>query len=430
MKNNKIEFFSVVKADLKFYVLVFLILLISDDTYLFGTSTIAGLFSLKFIFIALFPFFLLLRKSAKVHKSDTTSKFYIAIIIIGLLILSSLFNSANLISGSLVVCFLVVSGCLFTSRFSLSRFSTTFSNIILLITLYSVIIYLLYQFIRIPSKQVENIGSSILTSCYGCIFLTPNGIIYRNAAIFREAGMLAIFISLAFLFDVLINNKINFFRIIIYTAGILTSYSTTGFIVFGLIFIVLLQKENRKGVRFIYFIAVLISIFLMVREENLIASVFGKLDQGLDNASTLSRVASTIVPLYIINDHPLFGCGLDNYVTHFYSYGASELHVFFADGSPSANTIMSSMAIWGIWMGIFFIIALWKFSKLITPKNSMRILVFFIFILLFSSQIRYLSMVTYILLFYGFSGKVILSRHLYFQNNFKTKSLLVSNELK
>jgi len=384
------------------YFFLFLLMLVSDDSFWFGTNDNNLFVQIKFMFLGLLPFLLLLNKKSK--KIGYLDGAVVLALIVVLVFVSSLINSSKLINGSTVVCFLLVAGCLIVRRFPLNIFFHCFSNIIVLLSLYSIIIYLFVQMGLIHLTPVDNIGGSIVYAANGCAFLTPNGVLYRNAAIFREPGMFIIYVCLAFLFDVCTSRKLNIYRVVIYGLAIITSYSTAGFLLFGLI--LFLQFYNagnlRKGMLFLIPIIAFVTFIYLYKDVYL--DVFGKLIDGTDNGSTRSRWASTIIPLYIIPDYILFGCGLDEYVKLFDKLSMQIFHTD-ASGSPSSNTILSSMAIWGVWMGAFFIASIWSFSKKMSRNRFSTLLVFIIIVLLYSNEVRYLSIYTYIIAFYGLSKR-------------------------
>ena len=400
MKNNVNNLMTAFKVNKFLYMLVFLMMLVSDDSFWFGVSEIESLVFVKFAFIAALPILLYSYKSKFFFIGNNG---VVAVVFVSfLLMLSSFVNSFKLFSGTTLAVFLLIAGFLFVRKFPFQLFGKTFSDVTLVIIGYSLLIYLVIVTNVISPSSITNVGGYEYRTFGGCLY-TFNGVFYRNSAIFREAGMFMIFINMAFLFDILIMQSIPTIKIMFYGIGILTTFSTGGIFTFFTLLLLYVLKGRKSKNTGLVVIAAVVAIYIAIGSEDFMDTIFGKLESGLDNGSTLNRWATMVIPLYIMNN-PIFGCGFDNYADMFRMHSQKAIG-FFVDESGSTNTIMSSGAIWGIWMSVFWIVTLWLFSKRFVEKNNTyAILIFVALFMMFSNEVRYFSAFSYIIAFYGIGG--------------------------
>lgn len=406
-KNKFCSFYAEIKQNFSTFVIILLMLLISDDSYWFGTSGISTLTNICFVFVALLPIYLYFFY----HKRNSFQKGNYVVIGTFVFILFNLsgFLNGKFIGGSTVASFLAISGCIVADRLKFADFVKSFTNVVILYTLYSLTIYLLVLIGLLSSYVIENVGGSIVNTSCGCIFFFKEFFI-RNSCIFREPGMFMIFLNMSFLLDVVFSNKISYVRIVIYTLGVLSTFSTGGIIAFVLIyFIFFLKSKGGLNKVFIGGIAC-IAIYYLLDSDEFIDLVFGKLSEGTENDSTLNRWATTIVPIQIALDNPLYGCGFENYRDLFIKMSFQTIGIRIEEAGAT-NTITSSSAIWGIWIGIFWVLALWKFSKKIAFSWFSKILIFIVLVILFSNELRFFSAISYILAFYGLGNAKLIKKN-------------------
>lgn len=371
-------------------------MLVSDDSFWFGSSGISILETAKFGFIAISPFIIYLYKRKGITDSTTTM---IVVLLCTFTFLSGVLNSGKVVSGSTLVLFLVLSAWMFAARVPYQRFTTCFSDIVLFLTIYSTGIYLLIVIGIINPQYIENvIGYNFAT--FGGMLYTFNGTIYRSSAFFREAGMWMIYINTSFLFDILSHRKLSIIRITLYLLGIVSSFSTGGIITFASLMLLYIFRTGNNRAFIAGVILAIAAVYLLFGYEDYMETVFGKLEEGTDNASTMNRYATMIVPFFIMLEHPLIGCGFENYSDIFFETARNTAHLMVFE-SASTNTIMSAGAIWGVWMAAFWLITLFIFSKKQTSSSIQTILIFVSLLMMFSNEVRFFSQLSYIIVFYG-----------------------------
>ena len=407
MANEIVSYINRLRQNNHLYIIVFFMMLVSDDSFLFGASEINTLTNVKFSFIAVMPL-LVYFFSSKVRLMGGRETM-VAFLICLLLMISSLVNSLKLFGGSIIAVLLVLSGFMFVKKIQFNRFCQCFSDIVTFIIAYSLIIFIVIQGGLVSPSSISNIGGHEFRTLGGCLY-SFNGTFYRNSAFFREAGMFMIYINMALLFDILTKDNISEKKIAFYGLGVLSTFSTGGIIAYLILLALYVMKESKSSNKVIVLVFTVIAVYFAIGYEDLMDTFFGKLQDGLDNRSTLNRYATMVVPFYIMMNNPLFGCGFENYADMFRQHSSTALG-FFVNESGSTNTIMSSGAIWGVWMTFFWVVSLWLFSRKYGKKVFVQsVMIFLVLFVLFSNEVRYFSVFSYIIAFYGIQSHYSLTR--------------------
>ena len=112
-----------------------------------------------------------------------------------------------------------------------------------------------------------------------------------------------------------------------------------------------------------------------------------------------ARIVHTI-PISIFIDHPL-GVGLSNFVVLYPSYSYNLYGIEFKPEGEATNTLINSLAIYGLFYGTIILFAIWKLSFQYQRSTTGLLFVFFIFIFLYSSQDLRYSLLFNVLIIYG-----------------------------
>lgn len=386
------------------YDLIFLMSLIyiSDDTFLFGTSDIAGIEMVKYIYIIIIAFILLLK--FRLNKSQKS----LVIVSIALILISALM-SFSLFSGGLLIliCTIIIAVCT-TNKFNIFEFGTLFSTLIYIINIYSLCIWLIVSLHFAEAHPISNkIGALMQTYC-GCMFFSGSipGF-YRNSSIFREPGMYMIFICIAYIFDTFtLSKRIGLFKLIIYVLSLLSTFSTAGFIIFGLLFSVnLLQKSIKFFLtRSIIPIVLITAVIVFVNSNGIGAYIFGKFDKGEQSASYLGRESSITIPLHIIACSPIYGCGIKDFKSEYIDIGQKLYHTDINPDGLSTNTILNIGAIFGLPLCAIMVFGIYKFSQISTYRKITKLIIFIAILMMFSNESAMYSLPFYWLVFYGYKG--------------------------
>ena len=127
----------------------------------------------------------------------------------------------------------------------------------------------------------------------------------RNQGLFWEPGVLQAFLNILFFIEAFIIKKSKALLIIIGFV-LLTTYSTTGLSILLLQGIVYIHNEFKKNKLFLFIVAVLIPIYLILQ-----VNVEEKV-QGEKEASFQKRFFDLTQPFYIALENPITGIGLDS----------------------------------------------------------------------------------------------------------------------
>ena len=394
---------NTIKNDLlhygKLYAIILSIILISDDCYWFSTATNPLLISFKYAFLVVLP--ICLYFSLGRPKINILEILFMS----ALFCLSAAFGEASLIGGPATLFFLLLSSSILVRTVRLQIFARAFIKIVLVMMLYSLCIWVALMTDIMSYKEVDNvIGATIKTAGF-CTFFNDNvGLFLRNGCFFREPGVFMVFINIAFILDALfLKNNIGLNKLVLYAVCMLTTLSTAGVIIMFGVFILYLQGQakNYKSliVSALFF---MLCIYLLVGSEELMNNVFGKLEHGMSSNSVVGRITSLTIPGAIILNNPLLGVGAARFRGEYISFGREMYHMHIDPQGLSTNTILNAGAVYGLWFTLFIIIGFFKFSKtLSSSKFTQTIGVFLLFMMLFSNESMFYSMLVYILIFYG-----------------------------
>lgn len=196
-------------------------------------------------------------------------------------------------------------------RYLFVRFMTVISGVSLVCT------YLLKPLLsRMPllfPVVYNSVGYGFIDAhlCY----VMKNAGYYRNYGLFREPGVFAIFLCLALLFVLCSekNLKHRGWTILLLTAGIISTFSTTGYLAAMAITAIWLVKDRKRfaggGTWLTVILAVLMVLgFLWISDDNLITDVFEKLSGT--HSSMRYRLETIINGLRVSWKHYFLGVGI------------------------------------------------------------------------------------------------------------------------
>ena len=196
-------------------------------------------------------------------------------------------------------------------KFKLSLFYK-FSSIISWLALYSSILWFLCSFLQIvqlPHVILNNWAEkAFVPSFYYIYFETQLNVflgfeLVRNSAIFAEAPMFAICLYVSLIIELLLKNKTNKWHVLFLLFGIVTSISSTAYIITMIIFSLRFITKHRNN-KFSLFILLLFLLFVFFVISFLLD------EKESDNAvSYYSRLEGYIKGWEVFLNNPLFGKG-------------------------------------------------------------------------------------------------------------------------
>ena len=186
--------------------------------------------------------------------------------------------------------------------------------------------------------------------------------------------------------------------------AIITTFSTTGFIVMALILVynLVLQNDNLKNnpkqsILYLLLMGVLV-IFALIYYDSISELIFDKMESG--NNSYDSRTLSIKGNLILFLNHCLLGVG--------YGMSAHELNQVIASTSGyihQTNTFTNYLATFGLIIGGFFIICWGKIAQILS-KNYWELGYVFIILTMITSGENFLSSFAFTL-FLAYGVKLI-----------------------
>ena len=233
------------------------------------------------------------------------------------------------------------------------------------------------------------------------LWVTPTDFEYefRNYGCFREPGVFQVYIILALMFH-FSEHKINAKKFIVYSITLITTKSTTGYILYALLLSSYFFKKQisltKRAFLFIVFISAAGGVvFYELNKSGY--SVFQKF--ALTNISFMTRLSNIVVNYYIFLQSPLFGVGITSQMNLHHLLPQQLFNI--NTGGVDTNTFLSFFATFGIVYGVLSLIGTYKMAALIAKNKIDKILYFLImFLALVTENFRY-SIFFYILFWYG-----------------------------
>lgn len=337
--------------------------------------------------------------SSRIKLSNLKSAIIIVVFITIYMLLFWLFDSYKTLSFFKAIIMLII--CIFYSvlfgqnkrkKFSLNGnnipFWICYEQIMIVIACISLFFWMFGSCLEIfqPTGHIWSTWSTskdtYVASYYGLYFETQDWqsvfslLKYRNTAIFTEAPMASLNFSVALLIDLFIREKKSTRNLMILTAAIISTFSTTGYIVMILAYFAkLFFKEEKKTSRWIikHFVVVIALIIGVGFIQSLI-------DQKLGTASGSIRLDDFSAGFKAWSDHPMLGNGYGNgeAITHYISG-------FRRNNTGYSNSPMYILALGGIYLFFpFLFTALKAIFRIIKNKDWNSLSFYSLFIVLFT----------------------------------------------
>lgn len=245
---------------------------------------------------------------------------------------------------------------------------------------------------------------------YTPIFCYMTDTPFRNSGFGWEPGIFSSILSLAILIN-LINNQFKFnLRFWLMGLVLFTTWSTTGYILFGIILLWMLVNRYLKKSYGVIILPVFILAFFMIVSSDVIFKKFdfsikqvSKVERLLkdakkDKESTIhpQRIASFMITLKDIKENPFFGT-LGNFEERWYIKKYGKL-----DNFRVISGIGNFLTIWGLLGVIIFILSINRSLKLMKFEFNLNNGYFLVMIILAISFSYYIfdSALFYIFIFY------------------------------
>lgn len=380
------------------------LLIVSYDSYWFGTSGIVLFERFRNVFVLFLPIMLL----AVNYKQKYLKKNINLLLIVQTIVFCSSIMNGNSFGAPLLIFSGMMIGIYIVTKYSAIEFFSSYSDVVLVISLYSLAIWLCVTVHIIPSIPVSNIADAEMTASYGCVFFPISlGTVIRNSSIFREPGVFMIILNISLIFELFfLNNRYRNVRIGVLVITLLSTFSTGGIISGSMIiFTFLLYRKNNVRTWISIFFIVSILVFSFVTEEY-VNEMFGKFETIQESGSGFARYSSVLVPLNIFFHHPLLGCGFIQFPEEYERIGYEIFNRYIDSKGLATNTFMNVFAVFGGFLGIFMLLGLYKFCNLLSFGSRIYTALFcLILFMMFSNESMPYFPFLYIFFCYGFNRK-------------------------
>lgn len=377
------------------------VIIISEDTLIFGTNINPVFIGIRLILYVVLILFLFNRYCRYINKH-----LLIFTIIISFCVFFTMLLNKDFRNGYFIHLLVILVAFKIVNLLDFEDFMESFTKVMYFISTISIVLFLIVFFVpqildRLPI--IKNYGdvefSTIILSN-----IMRGGDLLRNSSIFREPGVFGLYLTICLLFEFFQREKLKIKNIIIFSAALISTFSTMAFVCFALIIIgYVFNTKNLKAKKYtiLSIIVFLIFIFPSISEN-----IFFKFNtDAAEYRSTLSRISSITVPLSIFKDHP-WGVGLTNFVTLYPLYSFKLFGLELKPDSEATNTIINTFAIYGVIYGLILIYSIWRMIRRYEKSKITTLLLFTIYIFLFSSQEFRFSLLFNILIMYGFTSKM------------------------
>jgi len=306
-------------------------------------------------------------------------------------------------NGYFIQFFVVLLAAFISNRIRLRDFIHYYSNIVYTISILSLVVFVgvsIYPSIINIFPTINNYAGSVFANLFVSNVIINSNNILRNFCIFREPGVFIIYLLLGLIIELYYNGIIDYKRVFVYIVTIVTTFSTTGYILLAFLLLIFIVKNIRKRIVFWSTIGLLcLTIFLIPIEYSV---VFAKFDtHNYAYLSAQSRISSVVIPFMIFVEH-WYGIGLSNFVINYLEYSKIIFGRVISPEGDSTNTILNTFAIYGVFYGSILFYGLFKFAKSLCSQKIMAIPIFLILLLISSAEELRFSLLFNIIIMYGF----------------------------
>lgn len=394
------------KKDYVSYICIFFLLYLSSS---YQISSISG--TMRLIYFLILSLFVLLWYGSRKLSLKRNVIFILLIALINI-ILTAAINNETFFDATIMVAILLTAFA-FSITIPFKKFVKVYCDIIFFICIFSSVAYFVALFwpnIITSFPETYNINGVPANNLFFTI-IRPNDYLLRNFGLFWEPGAFQTYISLGLIFNLYILKKNTIKFIIVSIITLLTTFSSTGYIVGGLILFAYIfwqtfaKKENminknKDGIVVVFLVLITIIAYFNL-PSNAQYQVFGKIasyskDRTVNTAISI-RYDALRYPLMAFFSSPIYGVGYE------------KLYELAKTMGYNMNTCtpVNWLAIYGIFIGFIFNIGFYKITNSFIVPKHIKILLFIAFLLAISSEDYARNSSILVFVFYGWQTKKI-----------------------
>ncbi len=368
------------------YSLIFFAIVLSRDTLV--TTVTLGFYKSTFIYLIITGSFFIYavivnRNKIKIRKNTTKAM----AIFVGLILISSAIKGDFQIYTFTIIFYICVA-YFFTYIFSFEDFFRKFSNIMVFLSIFSLITCYLLRGLMFP-HGVVNEGLSIVTNSagldlfnFGLSYVVTKPYYIRNFGLFREPGVYQFFLLMPIIYELLIEKeKMRYFNIVILSITLITTFSLVGVAGLGLVIVIYLVKlivEKKMD-------KTKIKVLAAIGVSGIL--IFGVMYFTSTNFSTV--VNESVRKLFTVNDSTYTRSkAVENNVEFFIKspIWGNEFHAVTNTTVHNTNSGLSIFALYGIFPGVLYLIYQYMFVSKISSSVVIKVLGMVLLLIITNTQ--------------------------------------------
>ncbi len=396
----------VITKDKVYFAVMFLIIYCSHDTLMFGTNANNLFITARKIIPFLLGALLFMMDLAE-RKKYKAKEFICGLLFMALPLLSCAVNHEPWDNYIYRFAIMFCAFLLAMSNYK-EKACKYYCSIMVFLSIWSFAVFAIANLLpgllsRFPTI-VNSQGFSYANAIFSVATKSKTYGVMRNHCIFREPGVYVVFLTIAFLFEILKGDpKTKTKHIIIFTVAMLTTMSTAGYIILAAIYIYLILCNRDLKHKPAIVITICAAVLVLVTQTSLLqadSAMFSKFDTESNSyGSWFSRLSSLVENLRIAMNNPAFGVG---------RYSLYDI-VLAKDGNYTAvdntNTIMIGFAAYGIGFGLLLMWGCWKFIRKKRKIIIFDALLFLILFMALSNEDMGQNIIFYFIVLAGFFSR-------------------------
>lgn len=384
--------------------IVFLLILVSKETLLFGTNANKMFF---YIHIAIQVLILVCLLLFTRTMQRSLLLFSVALMILN--VLTFIINRDGDYFKFIYSCLLIVLSLFVVTFIKIDEFIEAYSNILYFLACFSIVLFLVAYFV----PELVNVFP-ILTNeegfhysflGFGAVQKTFASALPRMYGIFREPGVFGCLLSFAIVIELFFKEELSIKRTVILSLAAMLTFSTAAYIVLFMLVALYLVNDflgGRVGKKSTIFLVVFVLIALFLLLEIVIGRFLGFVFDKLfvDNSSRDARFGAISANLRMFFENPIVGKGWSFVQNNYISYAEIGLY----ESRHNTNTFLKYLSIYGVIAFGVLVTGTYKFFKIASKNMILGWLLMALWVVILSNEDFTLNIMFYILPLYGFSG--------------------------
>lgn len=384
-------------------ILVFALIYIEFGYQMVVTGAVSGSIRMLILLTITFPLLFMIKS---ISRSSITLITYLLVLILVNSIRDASLENSILLFIPIFIGFIIASSIKFLDLVKI------FNSVVVFLAAFSLVTFLISLFAPNIIASLPSLGYRLETQAtiHNAIFSVciSNSEVLRNYGIAWEPGAFSILLCLCLFSLLAFEEKPSKIKLSIIIVALITTFSTMGYFVMAGILLAFSLKQsgaNNKIRNYAFILLGSFVILMMVLPSSITDIVFEKLSglfaKGEDVAyTTQARLNAIIYPFEAFCSSPFVGVGYDKF---------SVINKELCDG-VATNTILNWFAAMGLLLGVpctfYYMNFILKNAKHLKTSIWGIIILFFVAILLISTESLLRISLIYIILFYGCQKKL------------------------